>query len=192
MTTHYLDFTLQPDPEFPQPQLMSALMAKLHRALVQRGSGDIGISFPHYVQTCKPTLGATLRLHGTDAALRELMAQDWLRGMRELVEPAQNGAPLPVPPGARALCVQRRQFDTSIDRLRRRRMLRKGETPEQAEAALPQPPAPRPTLPHVHLRSTSTGQSYCLHIDQTPVPVACDSGQFNTYGLSHGRTVPYV
>ena len=35
MTTHYIDITLLPDPEFSHAHLLGALVAKLHRALVQ-------------------------------------------------------------------------------------------------------------------------------------------------------------
>ena len=35
---HYVDIDVRPDPEFPVHQLMSALYAKLHRALVTQGS----------------------------------------------------------------------------------------------------------------------------------------------------------
>src|SRR2546427_3064350 len=40
MTSHYIDTTLLPDPEFSHAHLLGALVAKLHRALVQLGSTD--------------------------------------------------------------------------------------------------------------------------------------------------------
>ncbi|MDS0116062.1 type I-F CRISPR-associated endoribonuclease Cas6/Csy4, partial [Enterobacter hormaechei subsp. steigerwaltii] len=43
---HYIEIRVLPDPEFSEEMLMPALMAKLHRALGQRGKGDIGVSFP--------------------------------------------------------------------------------------------------------------------------------------------------
>ena len=36
MTTHYIDITLLPDPEFSHAHLLGALLSKLHRVLVQR------------------------------------------------------------------------------------------------------------------------------------------------------------
>ena len=48
MTTHYIDITLLPDPEFSHAHLLGALVAKLHRALVQLQSASIGVSFPQY------------------------------------------------------------------------------------------------------------------------------------------------
>ena len=72
MTTHYIDITLLPDPEFSHTHLLGALLAKLHRALVQGQTTDIGVSYPqHVVQPLtKRSLGAVLRLHGTPEALR--------------------------------------------------------------------------------------------------------------------------
>ena len=36
---HYIEIRVLPDPEFSEEMLMSALVAKLHRALGQRGQG---------------------------------------------------------------------------------------------------------------------------------------------------------
>lgn len=187
MTTHYIDITLLPDPEFSHAHLLGALVAKLHRALVQMQASDIGISFPRYSPRPR-ALGAVLRLHGTEAALQRLMAQPWLQGMRDHV---QLTALLPAPPDAPRWLVGRRQFKTSADRLRRRRMRRKGETPEQAIAAIPDSVERQPDLPFVQLRSASTGQPFCLFINQTPAQEDAALDRFNTYGLSVGSTVPW-
>lgn len=187
MTTHYIDITLLPDPEFSHAHLLGALVAKLHRVLVQLKADDIGISFPQY--SLRPrTLGSVLRLHGGEAALQRLMEQPWLQGMRDHV---QCTALQPVPEGAPLCLVQRRQFKTSAERLRRRRMRRKGESAEQAAAVIPDSVERAPDLPYVQLRSASTGQAFCLFIEQ--VPAQSDAGQegFNTYGLSQGMAVPF-
>ena len=72
MTTHYINITLLPDPEFSHAHLLGALVAKLHRALVQGQTTDIGVSYPQHVSQplTKRTLGAVLRLHGTPEALQ--------------------------------------------------------------------------------------------------------------------------
>jgi CRISPR-associated endonuclease Csy4 len=187
MTTHYIDIALLPDPEFSHAHLLSALMAKLHRALVQLQADDIGISFPHY--SLQPrSLGDLLRLHGSPAALQRLMAQPWLQGMRDHVRVT---APAPAPLGTPHRAVRRRQFKTNVERLRRRRMKRKGETPEQATAAIPGSVERSPTLPYTQLRSTSTGQPFCLFIEQGPEQTNATPGSFNTYGLSTTATVPW-
>ena len=185
MTTHFIDITLLPDPEFSQTHLFGALVAKLHRALVQLRTDDIGISFPEY--SLRPrSLGRVLRLHGGEPALLDLMKHAWLQGMRDHV--AMTAAEL-VPAGATHQIVQRRQFKTNAERMRRRRMQRKGESIEQAAEAIPDSVERTPNLPYLQIRSASTGQPFCLFIEQAGVPAGA-SGAFNSYGLSQGASVP--
>jgi len=187
MTTHYIDITLLPDPEFSHAHLLGALVAKLHRALVQLQANDIGVSYPQY-QMRPRTLGSVLRLHSTEPALQRLMALQWLAGMRDHMRASDITL---VPSVAAHRMVLRRQFKTNAERLRRRRMRRKGETAEQAFTAIPDSVERRPDLPYVQLRSRSTGQPFCLfveHGDLQPRPV---QGSFNTYGLSLGATIPW-
>jgi CRISPR-associated endonuclease Csy4 len=187
MTTHYIDITLLPDPEFSHAHLLGALMAKLHRILVTLRADDIGISFPQY--SLRPrSLGDVLRLHGDEAALARLMAQAWLQGMRDHVRLTEA---MPTPAKSKHIAVERRQFKTNVDRLRRRRMRRKGETMEQASAAIPDSVARQPDLPYVHVRSASTGQAFCLFIEQGEVLEEAARGAFNSYGLGQGATVPW-
>jgi len=188
MTTHYVDLTVVPDAETGVPALLGSLCDKLHRSLVQMRLDSLGISFPRY-SVIPRVMGDTLRLHGSDAVLQEFLARDWLRGLRDHV---RIGDIAPVPIDAVHRNIRRRQFKSNIERLRRRRMRRKGETAEQAARALPGEAIERPTLPYVHMHSLSTGQSFCLFIAMgqplsNPVP-----GRFNTYGLGEqGTTVPW-
>lgn len=190
MTTHYIDITLLPDPEFSQAHLLGALVAKLHRALVQGQHTDIGVSYPQHISQplARRTLGTVLRLHGTSEVLQRLMARDWLKGMRDHTRVT---ALRPVPTDALHRTVRRRQFKTNADRLRRRRMLRKNETAEQAAAAIPDSAERRPDLPFVQLRSSSTGQPFCLCVEHGPLLPQHVSGAFNAYGLAHEATVPW-
>lgn len=190
MTTHYIDITLLPDPEFSQVHLLGALVSKLHRALVQLRADNIGMSFPAHV--VKPFtqrgLGTVLRLHGGLDALQALMGQEWLKGMRDHVT-VTDLAQAPVDSPRRL--VLRRQFKTNAERLRRRRMQRKGETAEQAAEAIPDSVERRPDLPFVHLRSSSTAQPFCLFVEHREVKAESAGGGFNSYGLSVGATVPW-
>jgi len=190
MTTHYINITLLPDPEFSHAHLLGALVAKLHRALVQGHTSDIGVSYPEHIgqPITKRTLGAVLRLHGTPEALQRLTGQDWLKGMRDHTH---VGELLPVPPTALHRYVRRRQFKTNVDRLRRRRMQRKGETVEQVTAAIPETVERRPDLPFVQLRSSSTGQPFSLCVEHGPVQSQPVFGTFNAYGLGQDATVPW-
>lgn len=188
MTSHYVDLTVVPDPETGVPALMGALCDRLHRSLVQLRLDSLGISFPQY-SVIPRNIGDTLRLHSSDAVLREFMSRDWMSGLRDHVRATSIA---PVPAGALYSNFRRRQFKSNVARLRRRRMRRKGETAEQAAQALPDSTAEKPTLPYVHVRSLSTGQSFCLFIamgDPFPVPIP---GRFNSYGLGDdGTTVPW-
>ncbi|WP_175942334.1 type I-F CRISPR-associated endoribonuclease Cas6/Csy4 [Caballeronia sp. BCC1704] len=187
MTSHYIDITLLPDPEFNPAHLLGALVAKLHRALVRLHADQIGISFPGY--SLRPrTLGDVLRLHGTEAELRSLMTEAWLQGMTDHVKVTRC---VSVPPDAAHCVVQRRQFKTNVERLRRRRMRRKGESAEQAAVAIPDSVERRPHLPYVQLRSASTGQSFCLFVEQVVSASGAVAGTFNAYGLSCGGSVPW-
>ncbi|KAB0588568.1 type I-F CRISPR-associated endoribonuclease Cas6/Csy4 [Comamonas kerstersii] len=190
MTTHYLDITILPDPEFSHAHLMGSLLSKLHRALVQHGKGDIGVSFPLHVDALatKRTLGSIVRLHGTPQALQALEALNWLKGMRDHIA---LGSVLAVPAGASHRQVLRRQFKTSVERLRRRRMQRKGETAEQAAQAIPMHVERKPNLPFANLRSLSTGQIFALFIEHGPLLPQPVDGSFNTYGLSQGASIPW-
>jgi CRISPR-associated endonuclease Csy4 len=187
MTTHYVDLTVVPDSETGVPTLLGALYDKLHRALVHQRLDGIGVSFPQY-SVIPRSLGTMLRLHGNEAALRALLAGDWMGGMRDHVR--SSGA-IPVPEGVSHRVVRRRQFKTNPGRLRRRRMQRKGETADQASRAIPDSAADTPNLPYVHLRSLSTGQSFCLFIAIGPLQKEPVSGRFNAYGLGQDCTIPW-
>ena len=187
MTTHYVDIQLLPDPEFDRKLLLGALYAKLHRALVQLKADDIGVSFPGYqLQPC--SLGDLLRLHGAAPSLQKLLETDWLRGMRDHVA---LGAITLTPLDVKHCRLIRRQFKTSVDRLRRRRMLRKGETLQQAVAAIPDTVERQPNLPHVHIRSYSTNQVFSLFLERGDPQDELKGGKFNSYGLSAMATVPW-
>ncbi|WP_313055863.1 type I-F CRISPR-associated endoribonuclease Cas6/Csy4 [Pseudomonas lopnurensis] len=184
---HYLDIHLLPDPEFSAGQLMNALFAKLHRALVQLGSDSIGVSFPK-ARDGAAGLGGHLRLHGCLAALDDLLALPWLTGMRDHV---RLGEAAPVPADARHCRVRRVQADSNPERLRRRAMKRHGLSEDQARERIPDAAVKWLRLPYLQLRSQSTGQPFRLFIEQSPPQPEPRTGAFNTYGLSRDATVPW-
>lgn len=187
MTTHYLDLIVVPDAETGVPQLLGALYDRLHLTLVQQRLDTIGVSFPGY-SVIPRTLGTTLRLHGHEAALRQLFGADWLKGLRDHVRMTEIAqAPVDAPHRT----VQRKQFKTNVERMRRRRMRRKGETAEQASTAIPSSIERTPDLPYLHVRSRSTGQPFCLFIALGPLSANATPGDFNSYGLAGTATVPW-
>jgi len=183
---HYIDIRICPDPEFNPPLLLNALVSKLHRVLVELKSEDIGISFPGYSISPR-TLGEQLRLHSNEQRLSALMESNWLKGMADHVTCSKL---LTVPESVHHLVVRRRQFKTNVERLRRRRMKRKGESYGQAVQAIPDTVERKPQLPFLAMNSRSTGELFKLFIEQNEVGEARNGG-FNVYGLSQGATVPW-
>lgn len=187
MTTHHVDIRVLADAETGAAQMLGEVYGHLHLVLAQRRLDSIGVSFPGYSSNPR-TLGCVLRLHGVDGDLNELMRTDWLKGMREHV---RMGEVVPAPPEAPHRTVRRCQFKTSAERLRRRRMKRKGENAQQAAQAIPATVERRPCLPYVHLRSRSNGEHFRMFIQMGPPTTEATPGTFNSYGLSDTATVPW-
>lgn len=184
--SQYLDILLRPDPEIAPHQLMAALYAKLHLALVKLENSTIGVSFPDYAD--KPaSLGHRLRVLGSKADLERLMALPWLRGLQDHIN-LSAVASVPSHVGYRRF--SRVQVKSSPARLRRRQMKRHGLTEEEAHARVPDGSAETLTLPFVTLRSASTAQTFRLFLRCDSV-IAAANGVFNTYGLSTTATVPW-
>lgn len=184
---YYLDIRLRPDPEFSPAQLMNALFAKLHRALAGLPEMAIGISFPD-VQPARPALGERLRLHGSAAGLRQLLAQPWLMGMSDHV---RSGDITGVPNGVEYRSVRRVQVKSSAERLRRRLMHRHNLTAEEARQRIPDSVEHSLALPFVSLRSQSTEQTFRLFIQHGPLQKTSQNGVFSAYGLADGATIPW-
>jgi CRISPR-associated endonuclease Csy4 len=187
MTSHYLDLSVRPDAQIGAAHLMGALCDRLHLALAEHRIDTIGASFPDY--RLKPrSIGNVLRLHGTTTALQDFLQNDWLKAMGDHVH---VGAITEAPAGAAHRTVCRKQFKTNVERLRRRRMKRKGESIEQARTAIPDSVERRPHLPFLQLHSRSTRQPYCMFIALGPEQPKPTPGTFNSHGLSHTTTVPW-
>lgn len=183
----YIDIRIRPDPEFSPVVLMSALFGKLHRVLTAMKVDDLGISLPEHGEG-PPRLGGRLRLHGNAVSLERLMGENWMQGMGDHVHVSDIQ---PVPNDACHRVVRRRQFKTSVERLRRRRAKRHGETMEQVCARIPEGIERKSDLPFVVLRSLSTGHNFSLFIEHGPEGSEPVKGTFNSYGLSKGATVPW-
>ncbi len=184
---HYIDIRLRPDPETPAPALMQTLFAKLHRALVQLNSSDIGVSFPDF-DVQRRSLGAGLRLHGQEARMVAMAALPWLQGMQDQV----SVAPIqPVPTGSSHRVVHRVQAHSNVERIRRRQMRRQNWTYAEALQHIPNTVERRLELPFVRLQSTSSGQSFALFIEHSPEQPNSMQGLFSAYGLSLGATIPW-
>lgn len=178
---HYIDIKVLPDPEFNTPTLMNAVYSKLHRTLAVLEGNSIGISFPDL----RKTPGPLLRIHSEQATLNNLMAHNWLRGLGDYTEVTSVK---PVPPDVSYISVKRIQSKQTAARIRRavkRNSLEIGAAESMLENREPL------TQPFLRLQSQSTKQHFPLFIEQSSpqdVPIV---GEFNTYGLSQGATVPW-
>jgi len=183
---HYIDIKILPDPEFAPPLLMNALHSKLHRVLVQLACNDIGLSFPDYREK-PPRLGDVMRLHSSQQRLAELMATNWLSGMRDHIQVADVCA---TPDTTKAITVRRAQVKSNAARIRRRQIRRHGYSEEEAMQRIPDSMEKRLDLPFLTLRSKSSEQVFRLFIQQLQVERLVQ-GRFNSYGLSGEATLPY-
>tara|TARA_R110002167_G_scaffold366359_1_gene595144 strand:+ start:8396 stop:8950 length:555 start_codon:yes stop_codon:yes gene_type:complete len=181
---HYIDIRVLPDPEFPNSVLMNALFAKLHRALVEAGEGELGISFPK----AGKYLGELLRIHGKEAALARLMSLPWLKGLRDYTETSPL---LPVPDGCQYRVVQRRQAKSSAERLRRRSIAKGWLAETEAIERIPDSNEQRVKAPFIQLKSATSGQTFRLFIYQNKLQKEPQSGAFSAYGLSSQATIPW-
>lgn len=186
--SHYIDIHLRSDPDLAPHQLLSGLYARLHQALVRTASQSIGVSFPRYDNQL-PTLGTTLRLHGSQPELDGLMQLPWLHGVVDLLQVAEVR---PVPYGAMHRVVSRVQAQSNAQRLRRRAIKRHDWDDATAKAKIPDSAEQRLNLPFLTLGSRSTGQaSFPLFVRHGPLLPAPVLGVFNYYGLSQTATVPW-
>ncbi len=181
---HYVEIRLLPDPEFQETMLMNALFAKLHRALVSKGNGEIGISFPQVGKT----LGDTMRLHGSRAALERMMELSWLKGVRDHTAVSEI---VPIPEKCRFRVVKRVQAKSSVERLYRRSVKKGWITAAEAEKQVQKHRDERLSAPFIQMGSQSTGQRFRLFINHGEITSSPQGGAFSAYGLSGKATVPW-
>jgi len=185
--SHYLDIHLLPNPEIPAYQLLAALYAKLHRALVQLDTSRIAVSFPDYSQS-PAHLGSRLRLIGPEADLHELLTLEWRKGIRDHIK---VGPVAEVPANAVQRALRRVQAKSSPERLRRRQMRRHALTEAQARERVPDTVGERLKLPFVQLASSSTGQPFRIYLRLSAPAANHVIDKFNGYGLSGTATIPW-
>lgn len=181
---HYIEIKVLPDPEFSLSLLMNALFAKFHRALVETGHGEVGVSFPQ----AQKTLGDCMRLHGSQGALQRLMAINWLKGLTDYTSVTAIAA---VPDNCRYRVVKRVQAKSSVERMYRRSVKKGWITIEEAEIRMSVGKEPQLKLPFVQLKSLSTGQSFRLFIQQGKILDTPVEGEFSAYALSCEATIPW-
>lgn len=180
---YYIDIQLLPDPEFSEQSLLNALFAKFHRTMNQVVPGQIGISFPKVGKR----LGDTLRLHGSQAALGQLMESNWLQGMKDYCQCTEL---LTVPDDCQYRTVRRVQAKSAHNK--RKRSVAKGWlTVEEAEKRIPESQQRKLNLPYLEVKSLSNGNRMRVYVDHGKPQTVAQTGKLNSYGLSAEATVPW-
>lgn len=180
---HYFEIRMQPDPEIPVTVLMNAVYAKLHKALCDLNSTGIGVSFPN----SQVTLGNTLRLHGSDKDLDDLLRLNWIGPMSGY---CQISAIQSVPLGISYRSVSRKQSTMTQSKLNR--LIKRGSiSQEQVKEYRAKMFTKGLDNPYVELVSGSNGQKHRRYIEFGPLLDIPTEGAFDQFGLSKTATVPW-
>ena len=190
---HYLDIILLPDVEDNIGFIWQKVYQQVHIALsdnkIAENKSVIACSFPGYAFKDFP-LGNKLRLlASSDDLLESLSVNYWLKRLADYVHiTAIKSVPDSV---TEYVCFSRKQFNTNISRMARRRAKRKGEPFEQALLHYSDFKDEQTNLPYINIKSLSRGEQFRLFIEQS-VEGEAVSGEFNCYGLAKDKaTVPW-
>lgn len=186
---HYIEINLLPDPEFPASTLMNALFNKLHKALFDLHSKEMGVSFPNY----EKTLGTMLRIHGSESNLQQLQALDWIGRMKDYCVASEVQ---PIPELVQYRTVSRKQDNMTNAKLRRliaRQEQRQDGVPmseTDIQNYQEKMVADQQKGPFLDLKS-SKGQRYRRYIKLGELQNESVAGEFDQFGLSKTATVPW-
>jgi CRISPR-associated endonuclease Csy4 len=187
MFSHHLDIKLRPNPDLPSHQILAAVYAKLHNALVRVKASDVAVCFPEYSHS-PPDLGETIRLIGTQLNLTEVMSVPWSKAVLDYITVGKISE---VPAVVEHRQLTRVQAKSNPERLRRRQMKRHGLTADQARERVPDRAVEKLRLPFLSVASASSGQSFLLFLRLSPPLSNPREGHFNSYGLSVTATIPW-
>ncbi len=180
---HYFEIKILPDPEILDTVLMNAVYTKLHKALCDLNSTGIGVSFPNR----QKTLGNTVRLHGSDKDLDDLMRLNWTGGMSGYCSISDI---LPVPDNSKFRTVSRKQTTMSQSKLNR--LLKRGSiTEDEVKNYKAKMFTKGLDNPYLELQSGSNGHRHRRYIEFGELLNEPVSGQFDQFGLSKTATIPW-
>lgn len=181
----YINFTVLPDLELTAPMLLNNLFAKLHRQIGKYGEKQVGVSFPLATER---TLGKVLRLHGSQNRMKNIMSENWLRGLSDYVsETSIQPVPSTVTGYRTIKRIQKKSAANKRKRSIAKGWLDKNTAIERIKAA----PSDMLKLPYIQLRSLSTQNTMRLYITHGKLQSTPTTGYFNSYGLSSRATVPW-
>ena len=187
---YYQDITLLPDAEANLGFLWQKVYQQIHLALVENKVGEnqslVAISFPEYLSKAFP-LGSKLRLLAEETALLEgLNLSKWLNRLTDYCHYTSIKS---IPAVTEYAVFTRKQFNSNVERLARRRAKYKSESYEQALAHFDGFENEQSNLPYLNSQSLSKNERFRLFIQQDKHQNNV-SGTFDCYGLSKTATVP--
>ena len=180
---HYIDVLILPDPEFSAAILMNSLYNKLHKALWDRKSTTIGVSFPQY----NVTLGDLLRVHGSVTDLTGLQEKNWIGGMSGYCTASDI---MKVPESTKFRTVSRKQptmSQSKLNRLKKRGSISEDEIKQYKAKMF----SKGLEDPYVELVSGSNSHKHRRYIEFGELQDNPDFGVFDLFGLSKMATVPW-
>lgn len=195
---YYQDIILLPDEEIDIAFIRNKTYDKLHKAMYDLNSKNIGISFPNtYKDKDKYLkLGDTIRLHGSKESLEKLQKLNYLSSLSDYSKISKI---LPIPSEIKAYQVISRIRQTMNESKLRKRVAYQKEkgilkTEDEAKAYIKQYKNKmfEKSLkePYLEIPSTSTKNRYRIYLNFKELQDKENIGEFNQFGISKETTVP--
>ena len=183
----YFEIKALPNPEIIESTVMSHLMQALHQLLPQFG-GNIALDFPGYGR--HRTLGGIIRIvsnkEDTEALYNKVLRKSIFRDYALVTE--CDSVPERVSQHIKNTR-HRKKGQSHLKRLEKR-LRSQGLWDESIKAKAEAKFEASKLMPHVHLKSSSTGENFILAV-QRKIQTKPEMGKFNGFGLSLGEaTVP--
>jgi CRISPR-associated endonuclease Csy4 len=180
--THYVDIKLKPTDTMKANVILNSIYAELHKALHSMGSDSIGVSFPEH----SLILGKTIRLHGTEENLKELMDSNWIEDRASLCFVSSiNKIPENCQSFVKTSSIQPRMSQSKFRRLVKRGSISKEEE-KKYKIKMLQSSIDKPFMV---LKSASNNNTYkrFFVISKTESLI---EGSFDSFGTSKIASVP--
>ena len=179
---HYFDITIK-SKRLKTTTLLNDVYTEFHRLLCRLQASDVGVSFPEQ----DVTLGSIMRIHSSAERLSEVKHANW---PSDLIEHCTIGDVESTPQDCEHRQLLRKRPSKSLSKLRR--AIRRGSIgPDQMKDYIGKMLKGAITEPFMQLKSATTGKIHRRHIalsEPSSIPVA---GEFDSFGMSKGATVPW-
>lgn len=180
---YYIDIVLKPDAEMREHVLLNKVYTKLHKALFELKSNNIGVSFPQW----NVRLGNVIRIHGEDGALDLLQKINWLGGLLGYCDISDISL---VPVDCKHRVVSRIRPTMSKSKLNR--LIKRGSISNQDIEVYKAKMFSRGLEnTYVELESSSNTHKHRRYFNFGSLCEIPVSGKFDNFGLSKTATVPW-